>query len=96
MRFCFISGDMAPVLVDDIVSTARTMIAAAQHVRAAGLPPPVCIAVHALFAEDAFSLLQASGVARIVSCDTVMHPTNEIDLSPHLQEAVADVLGKLV
>lgn len=36
-----------PVLVDGIVSTARTIIAAARHLRAAGLAPPVCVGVHA-------------------------------------------------
>lgn len=71
---------MTPVLVDDIVSTARTMIAATAHLHAAGLAPPVCIAVHALFAGDAYEALQAAGIARVVSCNTVMHPTNAIDL----------------
>ncbi|WP_295754577.1 ribose-phosphate pyrophosphokinase [Undibacterium sp.] len=71
---------MTPVLVDDIVSTARTMIAATLHLHAAGLVSPVCIAVHALFAGDAYAALQAAGVARIVSCNTVAHPSNQIDL----------------
>lgn len=72
---------MTPVLVDDIVSTARTMIAATAHLHAAGLAAPVCIGVHALFAGDAYAALQAAGIARIVSCNTVPHPTNAIDLS---------------
>jgi ribose-phosphate pyrophosphokinase len=62
-----------PVLVDDIISTARTMMAAVRQLQAAGLPPPVCIGVHALFAGDAYEALQAAGPARIVTCDTVPH-----------------------
>jgi len=77
-----------PVLVDDIISTARTMIAAVRQLQAAGLPPPVCIGVHALFAGDAYAALQAAGPARIVTCDTVPHASNGIALGAALAAAV--------
>ncbi len=38
-----------PVLLDDIVSTGQTLVAAAVALAKAGLPAPVCVAVHALF-----------------------------------------------
>lgn len=85
---------MTPVLVDDIVSTARTMIAATAHLHAAGLAAPVCIGVHALFAGDAYAALQAAGVARIVSCNTVSHPTNAIDLSAAVAASVQALLAQ--
>lgn len=81
-----------PVLVDDIVSTARTMIAAVRHLRAAGLPPPVCIAVHALFAGDAFDALSAAGAGRIASCNSVPHSSNVIALDQVICASVADLL----
>ncbi|MFZ5475899.1 MAG: ribose-phosphate pyrophosphokinase [Myxococcota bacterium] len=80
-----------PVLVDDIVSTARTMAAAAEHLRAAGSAPPVCAVVHALFAPGAEEALGAAGVARVVSCDTVVHRTNGIGVAPLVAEALARV-----
>ena len=43
-----------PVLVDDIISTARTMIETVMHLKNAGMKPPVCIGVHAVFAGNAF------------------------------------------
>ena len=82
-----------PVLVDDIVSTARTMIAAVRHLRAAGLAPPVCVAVHGIFAGDALHALQAAGAGRVASCDTVPHSTNVIALDEALCSCVADLLG---
>lgn len=84
--------DRTPVLVDDIVSTARTMIAAVAHLRDAGLAAPVCIGVHALFAQDAYAALQAAKPARIVTCNTVGHPTNGIDV----HEAIATQVVKLI
>ena len=83
---------LTPVLMDDIVSTARTMIAAIAQLKSAGMPPPVCIAVHPLFTGDAYAALQAAGVDRIVSCNTVEHASNRIDLCPPIALAVGDML----
>ncbi len=84
---------MTPVLVDDIISTARTMVAAAQQITAAGMAAPVCIGVHALFAGDALDALQAAGVQRIVTCNTVQHATNGINLSSAIAAAVGGLLS---
>lgn len=79
--------DQTPVLVDDIISTARTMIETVSHLRRAGLKPPVCLGVHAVFADQAYSDLLASGVARVVTCNTIPHASNGIDLIESLTEA---------
>lgn len=77
-----------PVLVDDIISTARTMIDTVVQLRAAGLPPPVCIGVHAVFAGDSHEELLAAGAGRLVTCDTIAHPSNQITLGHALGEGV--------
>lgn len=82
-----------PVLVDDIVSSARTMIEAAAGLRLCGMPPPVCIGVHAVFAAGAYEELLASGVARVVTCDTVPHPSNGIPVVPALAAGVRELLA---
>jgi len=80
--------DRQPVLVDDIVSSARTMIQAVASVRRVGLPAPLCIGVHALFAPGAYEELLASRPARVLSCDTVPHPSNEISVVEPMARAV--------
>lgn len=80
-----------PVLVDDIVSTGRTMAAAAAHFRAGGVRP-ACVAVHPIFAGDAYAELQAAGVEPIVSCNTIAHPSNRIDLCEAIAAAVEEML----
>jgi len=84
--------DRTPVLVDDIASTARTMIGAVSHILAAGAAAPVCIAVHPIFTGSAYTALQAAGVARIVSCNTILHETNEIDLCESVAAAMQSLL----
>jgi ribose-phosphate pyrophosphokinase len=81
-----------PVLVDDIVSTARTMIETVGHLRRAGLAAPACVAVHAIFAESAFEDLRAAGAADIVSCDTIVHPSNRIALATAISAVVRKML----
>ena len=81
--------DRTPVLIDDIVSTARTMCAAIARVREAGMAkPPCCIGVHALFAGDAYGALKAAGAGSIVTCNTVQHPSNAIDVTPQIAQAM--------
>jgi len=81
-----------PVLVDDIISTARTMIAATQQLHAAGARAPLCVGVHALFVGDAMVALAAAGAGDIVSCNSVVHATNRIDLAPALAAAIRQML----
>ncbi len=80
-----------PVLVDDIISTGRTMIETLGHLRRAGLKPAVCVGVHAIFADAAYESLLAARPARIVTTNTVKHQTNGIDLTGLLAAAVAEV-----
>ncbi len=77
-----------PVLVDDIVSTARTMTATVGHLLRAGMRAPVCVGVHAVFAGAAYEELQASGAGRVVTCNTIAHPSNAIDVTPLLTDGI--------
>jgi len=76
-----------PVLVDDIISTALTMIKAVQLLKLAGMKPPICIGVHAVFAPGAFEALKQSGVKEIVTCNTIPHESNKIDVSETIIDA---------
>lgn len=80
--------DHTPVLVDDIVSTAHTMIETVGHLGNAGMKPPVCVAIHAVFADNAYQELCDAGAERVVSTNTIPHISNDIDITPLLAESV--------
>lgn len=83
--------DRTPVLIDDIISTAKTMIAATRHIVDAGLQRPICVGVHAIFASSAHDDLSRAGAVRIVTCNTVPHPTNAIDVHSAIVRALAEL-----
>lgn len=70
-----------PILVDDIISTAKTMIETVKHLKNLKMKPPICIGVHAVFSGNAYSDLLNSGVEKVVTCSTIKHPSNMIDVS---------------
>lgn len=81
------------VLVDDMASTGRTLVAAARLALAAGARQVDVAVAHALFVGDALAALQAAGVARVWSCDTVPHPSNAITVVPLLARALQATLA---
>jgi ribose-phosphate pyrophosphokinase len=77
-----------PVLVDDIISTAWTMIETVNHLNKAGMKPPVCIGVHAVFSGNAFEELSGSGIGEIITCNTVPHLSNAIDITALILKSI--------
>lgn len=86
--------ERTPVLVDDILSTGQTLSQTVRGLRAQGLPAPLCLAVHAVFAGDAERRLADAGAARLVTANTIAHPTNAVDLTAPVAHALAACLKK--
>ena len=84
-------NDRTPVLLDDIISSARTMIEAVRLLTARGTRTPVCVAVHGIFADHSETLLAKVG-ARVITTNSIPHLTNRIDLAELLTEAVGKAL----
>lgn len=76
-----------PVVIDDIVSTGKTMVEATRQLRAAGSVAPVCVAIHAVFADAVHDELVSAGAAGIVTCDTIPHASNRICVADAIAEA---------
>lgn len=79
-----------PVLVDDIASSGRTLVAASAALRQQGFAPPLCVVVHAVFAGRAFAEVSAVA-ARTVSTDTLAHASNAITTAPLIARALASL-----
>lgn len=81
-----------PVLFDDIISTGKTMIETIRHLKQAGLSPPVCIGIHGVFSDQAYQELLATGAERIITTNTITHPSNAIDVSHLIVKGLQELL----
>lgn len=75
-----------PVLVDDIISSAGTMLEAVSRIRPFA-ERIVCVGVHGVFAAAAYENLTAAS-AHVVTTNTISHETNAIDVTSLLAEAI--------
>jgi ribose-phosphate pyrophosphokinase len=80
-----------PVLIDDIISTARTMIETIGVLQRAAMRMPVCIGVHGVLAAGAYEATRATGV-RIATTNAIAHQTNMIDISGAIAKAIDDLV----
>jgi ribose-phosphate pyrophosphokinase len=90
-------GDLegrTPVLVDDIISSGRTMIEAVRLIVARAGTAPVCVAIHGLFADNSNALLAQAG-ARVVTSNSIPHASNEIDVGEILAGAISELATAL-
>ncbi|MBU0456101.1 MAG: ribose-phosphate pyrophosphokinase [Gammaproteobacteria bacterium] len=78
-----------PIVVDDVISTAHTMIEVVEALKSAKMKKVICMAVHAVFAGDAFKRLSKTHVRQIVTCNTITHPSNAIDLGRSIAEVLS-------
>ncbi|MBI3782573.1 MAG: ribose-phosphate diphosphokinase [Deltaproteobacteria bacterium] len=76
------------VLVDDIASSGATLAEATHALRKRGIGRIEAVVVHALFAADAIKRIERAGATRVLSCDTIAHPTNAISLAPVVAAAL--------
>lgn len=87
------AGGRTAVLVDDIISSGRTLAAAAAALKGSGFDAVHCVAVHGLFAGDARTLLKSAGIAQLAVTNSVPQPESRIDLAPMLAEGVRAMAG---
>ena len=82
------------VLLDDIASSGATLATTARALRRAGFSTVDVVVVHAICAPGALDRIRRAGVRRVVSCDTVPHPSNAIAVAPLLAAALRGTRGR--
>lgn len=86
---------LAPLIVDDLLSTGGTVAAAVRALLAAGCAPDITVvATHGLFAHPAEEVLRNLPIARVVTTDSIA-PRAEIGL-PLTVVTLAPLLGEVV
>ncbi len=84
-----------PVLVDDVISSGRTMEVAAQQLGKSGFSQPICLATHGILADDAHARLVAAG-ASVVVTNTIPGPAALLDIHPLFAELIKPQLQERI
>ena len=80
--------DHTPVVLDDIIASGETMVQTLRCLRGRTSLPPVCVALHGLFAEGAQESLLAEGAGLIVTSNSVITNASQIDISTPVAAAI--------
>jgi ribose-phosphate pyrophosphokinase len=95
-----ITGDVAgraPILVDDMISTGGTLVAAARCLLDAGARPALTlVATHGLLVGDAVERLAALPLTRVVLTDSVQPPPTAAARLPLTTVTVAPLLAEAI
>jgi len=78
------------ILVDDMISTGRTLLNVAAQLKRQGAGVIHCLVTHALFSDDVTQTLRNAGIDQIWSSDSIPHPSNAIALADLIAEAIRD------
>lgn len=86
------------LLVDDLIDTGRTIVKAAEALKAAGATGVVVAATHAVFSDPAVELLQSDVIDSVVVTDTLPLPEHKrwdkltvLPIAPLLASAIREV-----
>jgi ribose-phosphate pyrophosphokinase len=98
-----IVGDVAGrvcLLVDDLIDTGRTIVAAAEALKANGATGVVVAATHAVFSDPAPQILQSEFIDQVVVTDTLPIPAEKhwdrltiLPIAPLIARAISEVFS---
>lgn len=79
-------------IVDDVISSGGTVLQCIDTLKRSGIEHIICLAVHGIFAHGVDRRLLASGLEQLVTTNTIMHPSNAVDVSDLIAPAILDCI----
>lgn len=86
-------GGRDVLIIDDIISTGGTLVAAAKTILAAGARRVYAACTHALLVSGALDRLYSAGIEEVVATDTVPSPVSRVSVAEPVAEALRELLG---
>jgi ribose-phosphate pyrophosphokinase len=82
--------DRRTIVVDDMITSGRTLIEAARLLHDAGATSVEAIVTHCLASSDDLAIMKAERIAPIFSTDSIDGPTSKAHLAPLIGAALRD------
>jgi ribose-phosphate pyrophosphokinase len=89
-------GDLSAkraVIIDDVISSGHTVLECISALREKGVKDIDCACIHGIFVDDVDQQLVAGGLNQLVSCNTIIHESNRLDISRLLKEPMLALIG---
>ncbi len=80
------------VIIDDVIASGHTILDTLKALQQAGAETVDCVSVHGIFADGVDGRLRQQGIRRLVTGNSIPHPSNGVDLSPLLREPIATMI----
>jgi ribose-phosphate pyrophosphokinase len=83
------------VIIDDVISSGHTVLECMRTLREKGTTDIDCACIHGIFANGIDKVLLDSGLRQLVSCNTIVHESNALDVSGLLVGPIHELLAAI-
>ena len=80
------------VIIDDVISSGHTILDCVKSLQSKGIGNISCAAIHGIFADNIDKKLLLAGIDELVTCNTIEHSSNGINIVHILSQGVIDFL----
>lgn len=81
------------VIIDDVIASGHTILECMRALREKGVGDIDCACIHGIFADAIDNTLMEGGLRRLVSCNTIVHASNALDVSGLLVAPIRELLA---
>ncbi|SDX41126.1 ribose-phosphate diphosphokinase [Marinobacter mobilis] len=83
------------MIIDDVISSGHTILECIASLKAGGISRVRCAAIHGIFADSSDIRLRDAGLEALVTCNTIAHDSNGVDIAPLLVKPVTELLEQM-
>jgi len=80
------------VIIDDVIASGQTILKCIAALKVQGIACIKCAGVHGIFADGADAQLLAAGLEELATTNTIVHPSNAMDITPLLVAPIRECL----
>lgn len=84
---------LTAVIIDDVISSGQTILSCIEALKLQKVKKIKCAAVHGIFADGIDQKLLEAGLAELVTTNTIVHPSNSIDISELLVKPIIECIA---
>jgi|TARA_R110002050_G_scaffold55094_8_gene124527 ribose-phosphate pyrophosphokinase len=84
---------LTAVIIDDVISSGQTILSCIEALKLQKIQKIKCAAVHGIFADGVDQKLLNAGLTKLVTTNTIVHPSNSIDISELLVKPISECIA---